>query len=238
MGQAQAPDLTLVIPVYNQGAFLAETLAALRNEFSGIRVQIILVDDGSTKDRHLIAAADLRESDRLISFEKNHGKGEAVKAGAMASEGGIIIYLDVDLSYSPEFIRQLYEAVNKGAPAAFGVRGLNAGSGFLRNSGSRFLRRMTRRWVLDREVDTQCGAKAFSNTLAKSVFPKLTIKRFAFDVEIYYLLGTMNVEALELPAESEARQASSVRMLKDGLRFLRDLRAIRKNIKSGYYEQS
>ncbi len=238
MGQAPAPDLTLVIPVYNQGAFLAETVSALRNEFLNLKTQLIVVDDGSTKDRHLIGQAGFGEADRLISFEENQGKGAAVRAGALAAEGKVVLYLDADLSYSPEFLFKLYEAVAMGAPAAFGVRDSNGGSGFLRNFGSRFLQKMTKRWILGREVDTQCGAKAFSSTLASAVFSKLTVKRFAFDVEIYYLLKTMKIEVLELPAESEARQASSVRMLKDGLRFLKDLRAIRKNIRSGHYEQN
>lgn len=239
MGETpKTPDLSIVIPVYNQGTFILSSLAALNDEFSDLRqkksLEILLVDDGSTKDAELMSGAD-----RLIRFKKNQGKGAAVKAGVLAAKGDVVAYTDADLSYSPEVLRELFLLVKAGAPAAFGVREVPAsgsGKGTSRRSfGSRLMRGLTKRWLLKRETDTQCGVKAFSAAAARQIFEKLTVKRFAFDVEVYCLADILNIEVKQIPVEAKPRDGSSVRIISDGTGFIRDLRKIKKNLKKGVY---
>ena len=228
MGKAKkTPELSLVIPVYNQGSFISSTLSSLYGEFSDIDVEIIVVDDGSKHD------ADLLEGVKeVFPLGGNQGKGAAVKKGMEMAEGEVILYTDADLSYSSKFLRELFLAVKAGVPAAFGVREPGR-AGIKRNCGSRYVGRRIRR-LLGEDFDTQCGAKAFSKSTAKEIFPKVTVKRFAFDVEVYCLLQEANIDIKQLPAEAEVRKNSTVK-IKDGLCFLRDLRKIKKNRKRGLY---
>lgn len=225
------PEISIVIPVFNQGRFLKETFHTIREEFSDVGVEIVLVDDGSTKDQEFLEGAD-----NLIQLETNQGKGAAVKAGMLEAKGKVVLYTDADLSYSPDFLKKLYLAVAGGGfDAAVGVRNSTQADSSARSFGSRFLRWLTKRWVLKRNIDTQCGAKAFSLTTAKAVFEKVEVKRFAFDVEVFCALEKMGAKVLEEPTIFEARPGSSVNVIRDGLVFVRDLRAIRKRLKAGVY---
>lgn len=228
---AAQPELSLVIPVFNQGKYLQETFAALRKGFSDIETEIVLVDDGSTRDTELFVGAE-----QIIRLEKNQGKGVAVRAGVLAANGKVVLYTDADLSYSPEFLSELYAAVSDGEmDAALGVRESSGGQGMIRSWGSRYFRWLTKVFILHRNIDTQCGAKAFSSKAAKEVFGKVKIKRFAFDVEVFCILQKMNAKVQEKPAHFRARDNSSVKP-KDALIFVKDLCRIYRNLKKGLYD--
>lgn len=231
------PELSIIIPTFNQGSYLEGTFNALRQEFSDIQIEIVVVNDGSTQDMELVKK---NSAEKLISFEQNQGKGAAVKAGVLASEGKIVLYTDADLSYSTEFLRKLYQAVDTEGDgevdAALGVRESLLEDGFVRGLSSRIVRSLVKRWILKREADTQCGAKAFSEKVAKEVFEKVRVKRFAFDVEVFWILEKMKARVAEFPTSFEARAGSSVRLVKDGLTFIRDLRHIKRNVKKGLYD--
>jgi len=110
-----APDLSLIIPCYNEEATLAETVQRIRQYLSdqaglrmpaGMTVELLLINDGST-DNTLSVMKHLSDQDeriRVISYPVNRGRGEAIKFGIGKSLGGLVILLDADLSYDVDHV--------------------------------------------------------------------------------------------------------------------------------------
>ena len=227
--QEKVPSLSLIIPVYNQGRLLAGTLDWLRQEFSEAQLEVIVIDDGSTDEN---MKTPLKSVDNLIVFEKNRGKGAAVRAGVLAAKNDVVIYTDADLAYKPSSIRLIYEAVARGVDAAVGSRHLRGWSP--RAIYSRVMRRIIKVFLLQQERDTQCGAKAFRKDVAQAVFKQVQENRFAFDLEVFCLLDLLGAEVVEIAMEPEPSTHTTVRF-RDGLIFLRDIFKIRRRLKLGEY---
>src|SRR5690606_29642294 len=100
IGRVGTPELSVVIPAYNEGQRLATTLRALADATAAYDVETIVVDDGSRDDTAAIARAILDEQPRgsVIRFDVNRGKGAAVRAGVLASTGAAVLYMDADLA--------------------------------------------------------------------------------------------------------------------------------------------
>ncbi|MDD4836972.1 MAG: glycosyltransferase family 2 protein, partial [Dethiosulfovibrio sp.] len=112
------PELSLVIPVYNEEESLPElfnrTLKVLKG--LGKPYELILVDDGS-KDRSLALCLGLREREgsvRVASMNGNFGQHMAIMAGFSLARGEMIITMDADLQNPPEEIPKLIRAMERG----------------------------------------------------------------------------------------------------------------------------
>jgi len=105
------PSLTIIIPVYNEGAMVAKAIdSAAASDYPAAKLEIILIDDGSTDDTwDYIAQARERHSQLLstIRFPKNRGKKEALYAGFTRAKGEILVTLDSDSVMKPEALRHL-----------------------------------------------------------------------------------------------------------------------------------
>jgi len=116
---AAAPEISVVIPVYNEALnlpLLFERLCAVLDKM-GRPAEIVLTDDGS-KDSSLelmkgfvVQRPDLM---RVIEFDRNYGQHMAVMAGLEAARGNIIVTLDADLQNPPEEIPKLIAEIDKG----------------------------------------------------------------------------------------------------------------------------
>jgi dolichol-phosphate mannosyltransferase len=105
--------LSIVIPFYNEAGTLEPLVRkVLAVNLGPVAKEIILVNDGS-RDGSVEIAQRLAESQpdqvRLISFEKNGGKGRAVIAGLNAASGDILLVQDADLEYDPEDYPRILE---------------------------------------------------------------------------------------------------------------------------------
>ena len=192
-------SVSVILPAYNADGIVGSSIARLRAELSYDSLEIIVVDDGSRDS----TAAEAREAgaDLVIEFPRNRGKGAAVKEGVLATNGEVVVFADVDLSYGPEVIQDAVKAVQGGVLACVGQRKVDTGTAF-RKLGSRLVRWRTRK-LLGEDVDTQCGIKAFEGNLAKQIFSNVKINRFAFDMEVFLIMKIWNVrfETIDVVAE-------------------------------------
>jgi dolichyl-phosphate beta-glucosyltransferase len=80
--------------------------------------------------------------------------------------------------------------------------------------------------------DSQCGCKAFSGKAAKEIFSRCEVNGFAFDFEAILWAGKLGFKITEMPVKIINHRESKVNVIKDTLKMLRDLRRIKKSVKS------
>ena len=163
MSDRPAPDVSLVVPVYNErenvGALVTEIAAAL----AGRRYEIVAVDDGST-DGSLAELQRLKHAHpelHIVAFEGNAGQSAAFVAGFRAARGRAIVTLDADLQNDPADVPALLaELERSGAACVAGYRANRRDTPWRRLQSR--IANGVRNW-LNRETirDTGCSLKAF-----------------------------------------------------------------------------
>ena len=237
-------SLSVVLPAYRERDVIAATLATLRTGLStvasGDDLELIVVDDGS--DDATAARAGAAGADRVIVFDRNRGKGAAVRAGMLAATGDAVVFTDADLQYPPDRIVAVLGRLD-GVTGAVVAKRIRAGDAPLRRLGTRVVSRLAEMLVLrDTAVDrrhlgdTQCGLKAFRRDVAQEVFGRCRVDRFGFDVEVLLLLSLLDVPTAVVTVEAVAApRRSTVRVMRDGVGILRDLLRIRARLRRGDY---
>jgi dolichyl-phosphate beta-glucosyltransferase len=92
--------------------------------------------------------------------------------------------------------------------------------------------------LLGQYRDTQCGLKAFRSDVAKMMFNRTEINGFAFDVELFHLAERYRFSLCEVPVEVVNSSRSTVHVVRDTWRLVRDLFRIRRTGRRGGYEVS
>jgi dolichyl-phosphate beta-glucosyltransferase len=222
--------LSVVVPCYNEERRLVEGLAALTTYLKGRRpYEILVVDDGS-RDGTLALARSQADRDpaiRVLGLPRNRGKGAVVREGMLAARGSRILMTDVDLSSPIDELPKLDAALDR-ADVAIGSRALAASSIEVRQSGrrenlGRSFNIAVRLMLLPGLFDTQCGFKLWKAGAAKDVFRRLTLDRFAFDVEALWAARSRGWRIAEVPVRWRHDDRSTVRVGRDGLRMGLDL---------------
>jgi len=153
------PDLSVVVPFYNEEAVLAETHRQLTGVLAALpySYEIILVDDGSRDgSRELVREICARDPQtRLISFSRNFGHQFAITAGMDRSAGRAVVVIDADLQDPPEVIPELVRKWEDGYHVVYGVRARREGeSRFKLFTASLFYRLLRKLTAVDIPVDT------------------------------------------------------------------------------------
>lgn len=166
------PELSLVIPVYNERENLPELidrcLAACRA--TGRAFEIIFVDDGSRDgSRAMISeAADQRSEIVGILLNRNYGQHAAVFAGLEHSRGEIVVTLDADLQNPPEEIPNLVREMDRGVDVVGTVREDRRDSVF-RRAASALVNRMVRRTTGVMMHDYGCMLRAYRRPVVEAM---------------------------------------------------------------------
>jgi len=241
------PELSIVIPAFNEEKRLPRTLAAIfqyLNEQSAgpDQVEIIVVDDGSKDGTIQSSEAMARDwpSLRVISNGQNRGKGFSVRHGMLEARGRVSLFTDADLSSPIEEWPKLRAALESGYDGAIGSRAIDRT--LIATRQSRF--RETAGIIFNGLVrlvtglpfhDTQCGFKAFFTDRARIVFQNQRIEGFGFDPEILFLAKRFGLRVAEVPVRWAHDPATKVRVLRDSLQMFGDLFYIRWNWLVGRY---
>jgi dolichol-phosphate mannosyltransferase len=159
MRQTAYPTFSVVAPVYNEEALIAEfcrrTVAAM--ETLNEPFEIVLVNDGS-RDKSPEIIRDLHEADpriKVINFSKNFGHQTAITAGIDYAKGQAVAVIDSDLQDPPEVILKLVERWREGYQVVFAVRAEREGeTAFKKATASIFYRLIRKITNVDIPVDT------------------------------------------------------------------------------------
>ena len=145
--------VSLVVPIFNEQEVLPQLCAELGKladrleRERGLRVEAVLVDDGSS-DRSWLGIIDAAQADarvRAVSLSRNFGHQAALTCGYQLARGDAVVTLDADLQDPPEVVLELVEAWQRGADIVYAVRARRDGeSWFKRRSAALFYRLLRR----------------------------------------------------------------------------------------------
>ncbi|HEY4283426.1 MAG TPA: glycosyltransferase family 2 protein [Chthoniobacterales bacterium] len=193
-----APELSVVVPVFNEEENIAILQSELSAALTGINHEIIFVDDGSTDQ----TAAKITPSAavRVIRFEQNRGQSAAIYAGAQASRGRIVVFIDGDLQNDPADIPRLVTEVSRGADLACGYRKQRKDT-VTKRLTSRIANFVRSRFTKDGVRDTGCTLKAMRHECVRTLIPFKGMHRF-----IPALVKGAGYRLVEIPVNHRPRR--------------------------------
>jgi glycosyltransferase involved in cell wall biosynthesis len=235
--------LSVVVPAYGEAERIGDTVRRLRKDLDLVTetggLEIVVVDDGSSD----ATAVEARRAgaDQVLVLPVNQGKGAAVRTGVLAARGRTVAFTDADLSYSPDHLVELLEQVESGWDVVVGSRRHDDTTTLVRarrvrEIGGRAINLLTRVVLLGNYRDTQCGLKAFRSDVARVIFGHSRIDGFAFDVEVFHLLELYQLSLAEVPVRVVNSSRSTVHVVPDALRTVRDVFRVRRWSMQGRYD--
>jgi undecaprenyl-phosphate 4-deoxy-4-formamido-L-arabinose transferase len=200
-----APDLSVVVTLYDEEATVEELHRRLSTTLAGRNYELILVDDGST-DGTWGLVEQLRAHDghlRAVRFKRNFGQHPAMHAGLSRARGAIVVTMDGDLQNQPEDVPKLVAAVEAGADVASGRRRARHDS-WGRTLPSRLINGMLRRFTRVDIADFGCAFNAYRRTAVEPMLPSIGKQKFT---KALVLSGGASV--VEVDVAHAARAGSS-----------------------------
>ncbi len=252
-----APYLSLIIPAYNEGARLRETLRAVTTYLCGQRYswEVLLVDDGSADDTLTLATEFARgracgTGAVTVIANPHRGKAYAVRSGVARARGKVVGFTDADLATPIDTLGAVLPLFAEGCDIVIGSR---EGAGAVRRDEPAYRHLMGRAFNLLVQLlalpgieDSQCGFKIMRGPVARDLFaaarlygdgarpprgPAVT----AFDVELLFLARRRDYRIAAVPVCWQYVADSKVDPLRDSVRNLRDVLLVRLNALLGRY---
>ena len=229
------PLLTVVVPVYNGGERIVQNVELIRDVVAagvGEDVEVIVVSDGSidgTAERLLEARTEA--GIRVIHYDRNLGKGYAVRTGALSSRGDWVALVDADLDLDPGAVATYLEIARRDR-LDFAIGSKRHPESVVHYPRSRrvasWCYQLLNRVLFRLDVrDTQVGLKVFRREVVDEVVPLLLVKQFAFDLELLAVARAFGYSRLrELPVRLEYRFTGSGVRSRAVVRALVDTAAI------------
>ena len=229
--------ISLCIPMYNESSIIAESAKQIHKymiEHFGNDFEIIFADDGSFDGSAQIVTNLHLSNVRVEGYEKNQGKGCAVRHGVLASLGEIVIFTDADLAYGLDVIKESVRLIENGNKIVVASRAKHPegyeGYTFIRKLASKTYIKVINMFGGVKISDAQCGFKAFDGDLGRKIFSYCKTNNFAFDLEVILIAQKMNIRIHEMPAKIINHRESKVNVLKDAYRMLKEISKIKKNV--------
>ena len=234
---APAPDLTLLVPCFNEAGRvdgLCTAVRAWRDAHPETSLELLCVDDGSTDDTRMRLQCAQQGLPELVvlPLQDNGGKGAALRAGMQAARGAVVLFLDADLAVDLSHVTPALRQIDAGADVVVGCRNV-AGATIARSQG-RLRRWMGRgyRWLacalLGLDVaDVTCGFKAFRAPQGKAVFGATRCDGWGCDAEVLLLARQAGHAIVEVPVVWSHGEVSAVRLHRDVIGSLRELIGVR-----------
>ena len=145
------PQLSLVIPVYNEEDSLPELDRRLRALFAnlpqvGEKWEVVFVDDGSTDNSRslLVSMAGAESRYRLVGFSRNFGHQFAITAGVDRADGDAVVVLDADLQDPPSVVSDMIDKHRSGYDVVYGVRNKREGETWFKRATAALFYRIIR----------------------------------------------------------------------------------------------
>lgn len=205
--------VSVLMPAYNEGPRIRANVLAVDRMFRAMKrpYEIVVVDDGSGDwtVEEARAAAKGRRHIRVERHDLNQGKGWALKQAFRLCRGDWVVFLDSDLDIDPSQVELFFDIQAR--------EDVDVVIGSKRHPQSRLKYPAKRRFVSAGYFflvkllfnlplrDTQTGLKLFRREVLREVFPRVLVKRYAFDLELLVLAHHLGFRIAEAPVIVEYR---------------------------------
>lgn len=249
-GPPAAPHLTLVVPCFNGAERLPASLDQVARFLAAqpYDSELILVDDasGEAAAEVLRAFVAKRPGITLLRNDRNRGKGASVARGMLAGRGKFRVFTDADLAYPPSEVNRILRDLEAGADVAIACRVLPESRYemsptffhylYTRHVQSRVFNALVRALLLRDVLDSQAGLKGFTGRAAETVFSRLTIGGFGFDVEALFIAQKHGLAVRQTAVRFRYDdEPTTVRLARSALTMAADLLRVRRNEWRGRY---
>lgn len=208
-------DYSIILPAKNEAAALELLLPQLRELFA--KEEIIVVDDGSTDQTLAVCEAN---SVRVIAHPHSMGNGAAVKSGARAATGDILIFMDADGQHRPSDISGLLEKFKQGFEMVVGARSSGSQAGVHRAFANSFYNKLAT-WMVGQDVEDLTSGFRVVKAEKFRKFLYLLPNGFSYPTTITMSFFRAGLPVAYVPIVTAKRVGKShIRLLRDGGRFL------------------
>lgn len=202
---AEAPLVSIIIPIFNEEELLPVVLREVRK--LPLRKELVLVDDCSVDGtRAILSREEALPDTRVLYQERNRGKGAAIVTGLRAATGDIVIIQDADMEYDPQDILKVVEPIIAGETrVCFGsrFRGKVVGMRLPNRVANWLLSHLVSLLYGQRITDEATAYKAFRREVIQSI--ELKCQRFEFCPEVTAKVMRRGERILEVPVVYRAR---------------------------------
>jgi len=218
MTGVRAPEVSVVIPIYNEEAALPALFARLYPALDalGRSYELVLVDDGS-RDRSPALLHDQfdRRPDvtRVVYLLTNFGQHMAVLAGFERTRGDVVVTMDADLQNPPEEIGRLLERIDEGFDYVGSYRSERHDSAF-RRAASQAINRLRERLTRIRMTDHGCMLRAYSRSIVDTINRSSEVNTFVPALAYLYARKPTEIEVRHEERAAGASQYSLGRLIK------------------------
>ncbi len=243
-----APELSLVIPAYNEATRLPQSLRKIieaAGRFSFGYEVLVIVEQSADGTLELAREVMAKQANfQVIDNGPQRGKGHAVRSGMLRATGAHQFYMDADLSVPIGHVLLFldYFRAHPEADVLVGNRqhpesNIVKSQSLLRRKMGQTFNRILQTFALLDIRDTQCGFKAFRRETAREIFSRQKLDGFAFDVEILVLAKMLGYKMVDLPVEWINSPESKVNILRDSMRMLGDAMKVRRLVEATLREK-
>ncbi len=230
------PDLSLILPAYNEQARIATTIREAYAYFESrhLTVEILVAADGSDGTRETAARLS-GEVPRLkiLGSAERRGKGHGIRQAVRQATGRMIGFADADNKTPITEFDKFWPLLEEGCDAVIGSRGLSESQierpqKWYRRWGSRGFRVLLSALIGLPDIrDTQCGFKFFQARIAHDLFARQRIDGYMFDVEILMLAARARYTIKSVPVRWRDDADSRLELFRGNVRNLLDVLRIR-----------
>lgn len=235
------------MPAFNEATHIERNLRETVDTLTGLGYdfEVIVVDDGSHDDTWRVAGDALTghySNVRVLRYDRNEGKGNAVMRGTAVAMGDYIVFLDSDMDLHPQQLPTFFDVMTReNADVVIGSK-LHP----LSQVNYPLSRRIATMgyYTLVRILfglplrDTQTGLKVFKAEVLRRVFPKVLVKRFAADIEVLALAHSLGYRIREAPVSLHFQRSFGRIMMHDAFPIFQDTLAIFYRLKILHYYDS
>ncbi|MDE2236194.1 MAG: glycosyltransferase family 2 protein [Gammaproteobacteria bacterium] len=211
----KSPSLSIILPAKNEAAALPELLAHLKQSYP--QAELLVVDDGSTDDTAKVAES---HGARVVRHPYSMGNGAAVKSGARAAGGEILVFMDADGQHGADDVALLLDKLAAGYDMAVGARNSHSQASFGRNIANRIYNRLAS-WVVGHRIpDLTSGFRAVKAEQFRE-FLYLLPNGFSYPTTITMAFFRAGYGVAYVPITAAKRIGKShISPTRDGVRFL------------------
>jgi glycosyltransferase involved in cell wall biosynthesis len=206
--------VSIVLPAKNETGGLRQVVPALKRLYPD--AQVLVVDDGSTDDTAEICRSLGAD---VVSHPYSKGNGAAIKSGARAARGDILVFMDADGQHLPEDVGRLLARLEEGYDMVVGARGMESQAGAHR-AAANGLYNMLASWMVEQRVeDLTSGFRAVRASLFRK-FLYLLPNGFSYPTTITMSFFRAGYSIAYEPIKAPKRIGKShIRLWRDGIRF-------------------